>query len=57
MKPRDQVEGSGMGLSIIKKHVESYKGEVGVNSVLGEGTTFWFTLPLVKDKSPDSIKM
>ncbi|WP_258097427.1 sensor histidine kinase [Marinoscillum pacificum] len=57
LKPRDQVEGSGMGLSIIKKHVESYKGEVGVNSVLGEGTTFWFTLPLVKDKSPDSIKM
>lgn len=41
-----QVSGLGLGLFICKEIVSRHKGEIGVNSRLGEGSTFWFTLPL-----------
>jgi signal transduction histidine kinase len=37
--------GFGLGLSIVKQLVEAHGGRVGVTSVVGEGTTFTFTLP------------
>jgi PAS domain S-box-containing protein len=37
--------GSGLGLAICKALVEAHRGTIGVTSVLGEGTTFWFRLP------------
>ena len=39
--------GSGLGLSIVKQMVEAQGGQIQFSSVLGQGSTFRFTLPLV----------
>ena len=45
LKPRDEVEGSGMGLAIVKKTIESQGGQIAVESDIGQGATFRFTWP------------
>ena len=45
LQPRDQVEGSGMGLAIVKKTVESVGGHTAVDSAAGKGAVFRFTWP------------
>ena len=45
LKPRDQVEGSGMGLAIVRKQIERCGGSLALQSAEGEGSIFRFTLP------------
>jgi len=40
-----QVEGAGLGLAVVKQIVEAHGGRVGVESILGRGSKFFFTLP------------
>jgi PAS domain S-box-containing protein len=41
----DQASGLGLGLYIVRTIVELHRGRVGVQSMPGQGSTFWFTLP------------
>ena len=52
LQPRDEVESTGLGLSLVKKLVEEEGGRIVVESEEGQGATFRFTWPAGKGAAP-----
>lgn len=50
IKLNEFKQGTGLGLTISKTIIETLGGTIGVDSVEGEGSTFWFTLPMDREK-------
>lgn len=46
LQSKDSFESTGVGLTLVKKIVEMYGGHVSIESVVGKGSTFSFTLPV-----------
>jgi signal transduction histidine kinase len=51
-----RAEGHGLGLSIVARVIEKLGGEVGVESQLGKGSLFYFTLPMTADEPPVRVR-
>ncbi|WNS44603.1 ATP-binding protein [Paenibacillus sp. MMS20-IR301] len=45
-----RIGGTGLGLAICKEIIEKQKGSIGIESVEGEGSTVWFSLPVLHDE-------
>ncbi len=52
---KTETEGTGIGLSITKQLVELMDGEIGFVSTKGEGSTFWFSLPVATEADIASL--
>jgi PAS domain S-box-containing protein len=50
LTPRDNYESTGVGLTVVKKIVKLYGGKIWVESQVGQGSTFIFTIPKLQEQ-------
>ena len=56
-KENEFIEGAGLGLSICKAIIKTYKGQIGVESQVGKGSTFWAIIPIFKNRESSLPKV
>ena len=51
------LEGTGLGLSIVRNIIEKHNSRVFIDSEVGEGTSFWFELPIHQEEVEQTIEV